>query len=37
LRTDLRVGAWLSLSGWALGVLAESLILRVQPTIAHGG
>ncbi len=37
LRTDLRVGAWLVIAGWALGVLGETLMLRVQPTIAHSG
>jgi hypothetical protein len=37
LRADLKSGAWVFLAGWVLGVLAEMLVLRVQPTIAHGG
>lgn len=37
LRADLNVGAWVFLTGWVLGAFAESLVLRVQPTIAHGG
>jgi hypothetical protein len=37
LRTDLGIGAGLVLAGWTLGVLGETQMLRVQPTIAHGG
>ena len=37
LRADLKVGAWVFLVGWLLGVFAEAQVLKVQPTIAHGG
>lgn len=37
LRDDLKLGAWLVTAGWGLGVFAELLILRVQPTIANSG
>jgi hypothetical protein len=37
LRADLKVGAWVFLTGWLLGVFAEMQVLKVQPTIAHGG
>jgi undecaprenyl pyrophosphate phosphatase UppP len=37
LHTDLKIGAWVVLAGWVLGVFAELQVLRVQPTIAHGG
>ncbi len=37
LRADLKVGAWVFLAGWLLGVFAEMQVLKVQPTIAHGG
>jgi hypothetical protein len=37
LRTDLKVGAWLVIAGWVLGVLGETQVLKVQPTIAHSG
>jgi hypothetical protein len=37
LRTDLKIGAWVFLAGWVLGVFAEMQVLKVQPTIAHGG
>jgi hypothetical protein len=37
LRADLKVGAWVFLAGWLLGVFAEMQVLKVQPTIVHGG
>lgn len=37
LRTDLKIGAWVFLVGWVLGVFAEMYVLKVQPTIAHDG
>jgi len=37
LRQDLKIGAWVFLGGWVVGVLAETQVLKVQPTIAHSG
>ncbi len=37
LRQDLKIGAWVSLAGWVIGVFAETQVLKVQPTVAHGG
>lgn len=34
---DLQVGGWLVSAGWALAVVEEVRLLRVTPSIVHGG
>jgi hypothetical protein len=31
------MGGWVYTAGWLLALFAETQVLKVQPTIAHGG
>ena len=33
----LQIGGWVYTAGWLLALFAETQVLKVQPTIAHGG
>jgi len=33
----LQIGGWVYTGGWLLALFAETQVLKVQPTIAHGG